>query len=122
MGPRNINSIPKSILQYLLLFLDGFKTLDKKGNGFISKEDWDKDLEKVMKFADIKFSKTDLGDMWKFMDSNGDGRIEHEEFLMGTDDVSVDFLERKFPWGKLIKLIIAAYEFCCALDSCGCGD
>ena len=66
-----------------------------------------------MKFADIKFSKTDLGDMWKFMDSNGDGRIEHEEFLMGTDDVSGDFLERVFPWGQVIKIIIMILNMIC---------
>ena len=84
--------------------------MDKKGNGFVSKDDWDEDLAKAMKWADIKFSRNELAEMWNYLDSNGDGRVDFKEFQMATDDNEADERNRakSFPLG-LIRLIIFIY-------------
>ena len=88
--------------------------MDKKGNGFVSKDDWDEDLAKVMKWADIKFSRNELAEMWNYLDSNGDGRVDFKEFQMATDDNGADDRNkaRAGPdWGKIIKFIILILKF-----------
>ena len=91
--------------------------MDKSGNGFISKNDWDDNVARITKYIDVNLSRTELAEMWKYMDSNGDRRIDYKEFLIGTDDDDADFQEKgRFPWGKLIKFLIAAYELYVALD------
>ena len=100
--------------------------MDISGNGFVSKNDWDEVVAKVMKWTGIEFNKTYLAEMWNFLDSNGDGRIDHNEFQMGTtDDVSENFLERRVPWPflpYLIQFITVAYLDlqCCEAGGCGC--
>ena len=84
--------------------------MDKNGNGFISKDEWDEDLVKVMKWADIKFNRNELAEMWNYLDSDGDGRVDFKEFQMATDDNEADERNRakSIPLG-LIRLIIFIY-------------
>ena len=86
--------------------------MDKKGNGFVSKDDWDEDLAKAMKWADIKFSRNELAEMWNYLDSNGDGRVDFKEFQMATDDNEADDRNRAGPpWKEIIQLIIMILNF-----------
>ena len=80
--------------------------MDKNGNRFISKNEWDEDLVKVMKWADIKFNRNELAEMWNYLDSDGDGRVDFKEFQMATDDNETGNRNKAHPLIKFIIMII----------------
>ena len=54
-----------------------FKVFDKDGNGFITADE----LAIVMANLGEKLSPSELKEMMKEADSNGDGKIDYEEFV-----------------------------------------
>ena len=66
-------------------FLEAFKKLDKEGNGFVSKDDLDKTIRHALKSADIQMGEKELAEMWQYIDSNGDGKMDFKELLNATE-------------------------------------
>ena len=66
-------------------FLEAFKKLSG-GNGFLSKDDLDKTVRQALKSADIEMGEKEMAEMWEYIDSNGDGKIDFNELQNATEE------------------------------------
>jgi len=58
-------------------YIDAFNFFDKDGDGFISRTE----LRTIMNTVDSKLAESDIEDMIKEADQNGDGKIDFDEFI-----------------------------------------
>ncbi|KAL5247756.1 hypothetical protein ACHWQZ_G019593 [Mnemiopsis leidyi] len=58
-------------------YIDAFNFFDKDGDGFISRSE----LRNIMNTVDSKLAESDIEDMIKEADINGDGKIDFDEFI-----------------------------------------
>ena len=80
-------------------FSEAFKKLDKEGNGIVSKDDLDKTIRQALKSADIEMGEKELAEMWEYIDSNGDGKMDFKELLKATEGGNEDQKGRRWwPW------------------------
>ena len=52
----------------------------------MSKDDLDKTVRQALKSADIQIGEKELAEMWEYIDSNGDGKIDFKELMNATDE------------------------------------
>lgn len=58
-------------------YVEAFKFFDKDGDGFISRTE----LRHIMNTVDVSLAETDIEEMIKEADANGDGKIDFDEFI-----------------------------------------
>jgi len=58
-------------------YIDAFKFFDKDGDGFISRTE----LRHIMNTVDANLAEADIEEMIREADSNGDGKIDFDEFI-----------------------------------------
>ena len=64
----------------------------------MSKDDLDKTVRQALKSADIQMGEKELAEMWEYIDSNGDGKIDFKELLNATEEGGDEKGRKWWPW------------------------